>query len=197
MIALARALVRLVSFVLLLALATSGLAIAVFSIEGGKTGLSAQGLAKLVHLPQLRQTVAHFLHALEAGGSIALVALAAGLGAILLGLVLLVGVVVPRRERLLELSNDGAGRISARRRPLAQVARALIEPAKGLTEASVSVRPRRSSGGRVRVSAAHTRSARPADVEGEARRRLEGLTGEFKLRARIRTHPASGSGRAD
>ena len=185
MIVLARALVRLVGFVALLALAAAGLVLAVFCIGTGTSGPSLGYLAKLLHLASLRGTVGHWLGQLEAHGSVAAIAAACGFGAVLLGLLLLAGVLVPRRERLVTLSRGEPGTLAARRRPLAQVATTLVERVRGVTEARVRVRPLRRTGGRLSVRASHTRRADPGQVQAAVREALGGLTEPFKLKARL------------
>ena len=144
MIALARVLARLVGFLAAVALSAAGIVVAVFCISGGKTGPSLTQGAKDAHLPQLRGTTAHWLAQLEAHGSVAVIAGLCGLGAILLGLVLLVGIFVPRRERLVTLASGEGGTLAARRRALAHVATALVEPLTAITSTRVRVRPRRT-----------------------------------------------------
>jgi hypothetical protein len=186
MIVSARALVRLVGFVALVALAAGGLALAVFSIETGTSGPSLGRLAKLLHLGSLRATVGQWLGQLETHGSVAILAGACGIGAILLGLLLLAGVLVPRRERLVTLSRGEPGTVAARRRPLAQVATALVERERGVTEARVRVRPmRRRTGGRLSVRASRARRADPRQVQTAVREALRGITEPFKLKARV------------
>ena len=185
MIVLARALVRLVGFVLLVALAASGLALAVFCIGTGTTGPSLGNLARLLHLGSLRGTVGHWLGQLESPGSVAVLAAACGIGAILLGLLLLAGILVPRRERLVTLSRGEPGTVAARRRPLAQLATTLVERERGVTEARVRVRPMRRTGGRLSVRASRVRRADPAQVQAAVREALAGLTEPFKLKARV------------
>jgi len=185
MIVLARALVRLVGFVALVALAAAGLVLAVFCIGTGTSGPSLGRLAKLLHLASLRDTMGHWLGQLEAHGSVAVIALACGFGAILLGLLLLAGVLVPRRERLVTLSRGEPGTLAARRRPLAQVATALVERVRGVTKARVRVRPMRTTGGRLSVRASRTLRADPGQLQTAVREALDGLTGPFKLKARV------------
>ena len=185
MIAIARALARLVGFVMLLALAVAGLVLAVFCIGTGTSGPSLGNLAKLLHLSSLRGTVGHWLSQLEAHGSVALIALACGVGAVLLGLLLLAGLLVPRRERLVTLSRGEPGTLAARRRPLAQVATTLVERVRGVTKVRVRVRPLRRTGGRLSVKASRTRRADPGQVQAAVREALGGLTEPFKLRARV------------
>ena len=185
MIVLARALVRVVGFVALLALAAAGLVLAVFCIGTGTSGPSLGHLAMLLHLASLRETVGHWLGQLEAHGSVALIAGACGFGAVLFGLLLLAGLLVPRRERLVTLSRGEPGTLAARRRPLAQVATALVERVRGVTEVRVRVRPLRRTGGRLSVRTSRTRRADPGQVQAAVLEALGGLTDPFKLRARV------------
>jgi Family of unknown function (DUF6286) len=179
-----RALVRLVSFLLLLMLAVLGGAVAPFSIQGGDTGLSIPALAEIVRLPELRETLDGFLRALEGSGPVAAMTLLGATAAFLLGVLLLIGVLVPRRERMVALDSSERGKLAARRRPLAQLATALAERAEGVTQARVRVRPRRASGGRVDVRAERTPAAEPESVKQAVAQALEPLTGPFKLKAR-------------
>ena len=131
MILLARALVRVISFVLLVILAVAGLVLAVFCISTGTSGPSLGGLAHLLDLGSLRDTVGSWLGQLEASGAVAGIAAVCGLAAMLLGLLLLAGILVPRRERLVTLASGEHGTIAARRRPLAQAATALVAAGAG------------------------------------------------------------------
>jgi len=185
MILLARLLVRLLSFLLLVLLALAGLMLAVFSIGTGTSGPSLGGLASLLRLADLRDTVATWWGQLEADGPVAVVAGLCGLGAIVLGLVLLVGLLVPRRERLVKLASDGNGTVAARRRPLGQAAGTLVEQTRGVTDTKVRVQPGRRSGGRLRVRASRPRAAEAAQVRGAALEHLRNLTDPFELKARV------------
>lgn len=182
-----RALARLVTFLLLLALSITGLAVAIFSIRGDDRPLSLPALADNVRLPQLRDTVGDFFAQLEAPGNVALLSLLAGAAAVLLGVLLLVGALSSRKERLVVLERNEAGTLAARRRPLGQVAAALAEQARGVVTTSVKVRTRRRGrGGRVEVTALHPRDASPDEVRSAAGESLASLTGPFGLRSRIR-----------
>jgi hypothetical protein len=185
---LARALARLVSFVLLIVLAAAGLAIAVFSIDTGRHGPSLARLAADLHLYVARHAVGHWLGRLESGSAVALVAALCGLAAILLGLLLLTGLLAPQRERLITLSSSESGTLAARPRPLAAVAQALAEQARGVTVAKAAVRRyRRRDGARLRLRVSHpTKPAESVDavresVLGEVRE----LTDAFALTPRV------------
>ena len=179
-----RALVKLLSFVLLLALALLGAAVALFSIQGGDSGLSIPALAQIVQLPELRETLDGFLGAVERPGRVASMTVLAAVGAALLGALLLVAILVPRRERMVTLDSSERGTLTARRRPLGQLATSLAERAEGVTQARVRVRPRRTSGGRLRVRADRTRATQPESVKQSIAQALEPLTGPFNLRTR-------------
>lgn len=186
MILLLRTLTRLITFLLLLALAVFGGAVAVFSIGGGSGTFSLPGLAELIGLPVLRDDAGMLLRAVEAGGPIALVTALAALGAIVVGLLLLIGAFAPRRERLVVLEQDDSGTLAARRRPLARAAAALAEGTRGVTATRVRVRPRRRGrGGKLRVRASHPRTADPDQVRTAATSALEPLTGAFGLKATV------------
>ena len=183
-----RGLSKLLAVVLLLALALVGLAAAVACISGGTGTLSLPWLARTIQLPALRDTLNTFWLGLEGPGSAALLAAVCGLGAMVVGGLLIAGILVPRRERLVTLHDEGAvGSIAARRRPLGQVTAALVQPVGGVASAKVRVKPRRTSGGTVRVRADLPRTAEPAAVKKAIEERLEPLTGPFKLRTRVQT----------
>ncbi len=177
---LALALVRLVSFLLLLALAVLGLAVAVAAVNPG-------GVTELVGLPQLRDAVGGWFSDLAASGPIALASALGGAGAVLLGLVLLAGLLVPRRERLVRLASGDSGTISARRGPLAQIAGHLAEQVRGVTSSRTKVKSRRRGGGRLKVRVDRPRTAPPRAIKQAVAEQLENLAGPFKLKASVQT----------
>ena len=186
MILLLRAIARLVTFVLLLALAVCGLAMAVFSIGGSSSGdFSLPGLARLVHLGDLRDQAGELLHDLQGPGSVAGITALCGLAALALGVLLLVGALWPRRERLVILERGEGGTLAARRRVLGRVAGALAEQTRGVTATKVKVRPGRRRGGRLAVRADHSSTQQPQDVRQRTELALAPLTEAFGLRARI------------
>jgi Family of unknown function (DUF6286) len=175
-----RALVRVVSFVLLVALALLGLAAAVSAI-------APDSAADLLGLPALRDSAGGWLDALEHGGAGQTASALAGAGAMLLGLLLLIGVLIPRRERLVALRKTEHGTLGARRRALAAVAQALTEQARGVTAAKVKVRPRRRGGGRLKVRADRPRPTEARAVEHDVEEELRTLTGPFRLKASVKS----------
>ena len=85
------------------------------------------------------------------------------------------------------LERDGDTTLAARRRPLGQVAAALVEQGRGVTATKVKVRPkRRGAGGRVEVTAMRTADTNDADIKRAADEALQPLTSEFALKARVR-----------
>lgn len=189
-----RAVTRLITFVLLAALALAGLAVAVFSLEGGRHGLSLPALARLAHLPQLRHDVGRFLHALESSGPVAMLSALGGLGAAALGVLLLVGVLRSRRERLALLEAGERGTLAARRRPLGLIASALVEQARGIGQTRTRVRPRRRGrGGRLHIRIERPRGAASDETAKQrAASALHPLTEPFGLRSRVRVRHGRG-----
>lgn len=188
MIALTRALVRVLAFLLLVLLALAGLAAAIFSVQSGTATLGYANGLSLMGGPEVRDAVGSFLGDVEAGRRGLLLVLC-GAAAIGLGLWLLAGLLTPTRERVVGLvgGGEGPGRLAARPRPLAQAATALAEQVRGVTAARASVRPGRRSGGTLRVRADLPRTA-DADVTRRAvEERLRPLTEPFGLRARVQT----------
>ena len=182
-----RALARLTTFLLMVVLSVVGLAVAVFSVRGDERPLSLPALADNVRLPSLRDTVGDFLGQLEGPGNVALMSLLGGIAAVALGILLLIGALSSRRERLVLLQRGAEGTVAARRRPLGQVAAALAEQARGVVTTSVKVRTnRRGRGGRVEIVALHPRDQSADEVRGAATESLSSLTGPFGLRSRVR-----------
>jgi len=180
-----RGLMRVLGFLLLLALALVGGALAVFSIEGGDSGLSVPALAGHLGLPGVRDTVEGFLSGLEDGSAGRVLPFLAALGVAALALLLLPGVFVPARERLVSLGS-GEGRLNARRRPLAQAAGALAARTEGVTAVKAKVRPGRRLA-TVKVRADVTRAVSAEEVRSAIEQSLAPLTEAFDLKARVQT----------
>ena len=188
MVLVCRALTRLVTFVLLAALALAGLLVALFAIGGGgASGWSLPGLAELARLADLRDTVGAWFVQLEAPGSPALYSTLGGLCSVVAGVIMLIGSLAPRREPVVVLESDRGGRIAARRRPLADIAALLAARTRGVTVTQARVSPaRRGRGGRLRVLASHPRSSPPDEIERQALEAVEPLASGFGLKARVR-----------
>ncbi|MGI8902266.1 MAG: hypothetical protein ACR2IP_01050 [Solirubrobacteraceae bacterium] len=198
MVLLARMLARLLSLAALLVLAAAGLAAAIFCIEGRHSTLSLPSLASDLHLAPLRDSVGQWLGRLEAHGPTATVAALCGAGAILLGVVVLVGALVPRRERLVVLRDGPDGVLAARRRALGQGALTLVEQPRVIVAAKVRARPRRGKpGGTLKVRVWPVQET-PGGEEAarSATAALAPLTESLMLRARVRARkPRRAAGR--
>lgn len=187
MILLLRGLARLVGVLLMALLALVGLAAAVFSIQGGESTLSLPQLASLLHLPELERSTGTLLRGLEANGPVAQASALAGVGAMVAGLALLAGVLVPRRERLVEIEDGDGGSLAARRSALRQVAVAQMEQSRECLRAKARVRPRRNGpGGRLQVTSFHAESISDNQAKEAARRQLSPLAESLHLRLRAR-----------
>ncbi len=176
----ARALVRLVALLLLVAVALLGLAAVAAAVDPA-------GVTGLIGLPPLRDRVGGWFDDLATGGPVARFSALAGAGAVLLGLVLLAGLLVPRRERLVRLAGTEHGTLDARRRPLAQMAGHLAEQVRGVTGARTTVKARRRGAARLRVRADRPRNVPAAATKQAVTAQLEPLTGPFKLKANVQT----------
>jgi hypothetical protein len=181
-----RAIARVITFALLVVLAICGLAIAIFAIGWSRTGdFNLPGLAQLVHLGGLRDQVGELLRDLEAPGPVAGIAALCGVAAVALGLLLLVGALGRRRERLVILQTSDDGTLAARRRVLARVATALAEQPRGVTATKVKVSPGRRGGGRLAVRTDYSRTQQPQEVSQRTQLALAPLTEPFGLRVRV------------
>lgn len=189
-------LARLVGVVWMVVLALLGLGVAMFCFDAVITLGSARP-DRLLGLPGVRRHVGRFLDRVAAPGSTAGLALLCGLGAMLLGVLLLIGVLGRRRQRLAILERDGqTGAVAARPKPLRDMARALAEPARGATSVK---RPRlslsrRGTRGRLKVDATRTRTADPAEVKAAVEQAVAPISEPFHLKPRVRVRlGASGS----
>ncbi|MGA2014336.1 MAG: hypothetical protein ABSH51_27930 [Solirubrobacteraceae bacterium] len=186
MILVLRSVARLLTIGLFVVLAACGLAIAVFSIGGSRKGdFNLPGLARLVHLGDLRNQVGEMLRDLAAPGPVAVVTVLCGLGGIAVGLLLLVGMFWPRRERLVVLETSKEGTLAARRRVFGRVAGALAEQVRGVTASKAKVLPGRWRGGRLWVRVYHSRAGESEDLRQRTLLALAPLTEAFGLRARL------------
>jgi hypothetical protein len=192
----ARGLARLLAALLAAALAVAGLAVALFSIQGGSATLSLPGLAARLHLGDLQVTAGMWLGDLQADGPVARVAALAGAGAVALGLLLLFGVLGRRRERLIVMRSDDDGTIAARPRAVGQAAVALGEQSRDVLRATDrTTARRRGAGGRLRLTIYHAPSTDGAGTTDAGRVRIQGLVDAFSLRADVRGRaPRRGSG---
>lgn len=196
MIPLARVLARLVGTVLLVILAVGGIVVAVFCIQGYEQTLSLPHLASLLHLDDLRDTLGGWLESLEASGPDAALAALCGLGAIALGLLLLIGALVPGRDRLLTVEESEEGRLTAQRRPAQKALESVAERPGDVLAARARIRPRRSGGGgTASLTLVRTKTRDESPRADRARADLESL--EQSLELRVSSHdrrPRKGTG---
>jgi len=187
MVLVLRALAALIGLLLLVVLAAAGLAAAIFSLQAGDGTLSLSDLASLLSLDGVRDSVGGWLTGLEAGGPVAVVAALSGAGAVLLGLALLIGALVPHRERLLIIERSPQGVLSAKRRAAASALQDLSQQPRVVLAAKVRVRPRRRRiGGRARITLVHAQTPEPSRVLAAARGASEPLAEQLSLRLRTR-----------
>jgi hypothetical protein len=193
-----RVLARIVVLVLLVMLSLGGFAVAVFSIQGGDRPLSLPGLAEQVLLPEAEDDVGGYLARLEAPGPLAKRSALAGAGAVLAGALLLLGLLAPRRERLVVFDEGARGRLAARRRPLAGAAEALAGQVRGVTDARARVRPPgRVRGGQLRVRVSRRRSHQDREVEERVQGALAPLVAAAPVRPRVEARAAKRGARVE
>ena len=180
MILLLRGLARLVGFLLLIVLALLGLGALVIAVSGGSPDSAAS-----LGLPSVRDGVGTFLASLEAGDASA-AAILGLVGAVVLGVAILVGALVSPRERLFLLEEGDGGRLTARRRAVWQAATVLAEREREVTDSTVRARPaRRGSGGRLTVKARTRRAEEREEAERRATTALEPVTEAFGLTTQV------------
>ena len=182
-----RALSRVIGMLLMLALALACLGVALYCLDA-LISLGSIRPDRLLHLPSVRHHLGHFLTQIAAPGTTADLALAGGVVAVLIGLMLLAGVLRSSRERLVGLASGRDGSLAARPRTIRAMAQALAEQAPGATSIQ---RPqlklsRRGTRGRLKVTAARTPTSDRREVQAAVTRQLEALSGPFHLRARVR-----------
>lgn len=176
----ARAITRLIALVLLPLLGLVSLAFAVAAIIGGS---SARSFAHTTELTQAWREVGTFLsHTAPAGGNSVLLA---GAGAVVVGLVLLVGALAPARDRELALDDRD---LTIGRRALRNAASSLAGAPRGTTDTKVRLKTRRlRSGGRLRVTATRSPRAQAAPIKQALGERVGPLATAFSLSTKITT----------
>ena len=176
MILLLRGLVRLLGFLLLVALALLGLGFALAALLDDQLGVQLEG-----------SEVSRWLERLAGDGTQALEAVIGG-GMVLLGLLLLIGALAPRRERRAVLAEGEQGTLDARRRALTQMFTALAERTRGVTHAKAKLRlGRRPRQGRLVLRVERPRTAESATVREAVRSEVGELAGAFGLKTRVQT----------
>lgn len=178
-----RLLAAVVGFLLLVAVAVGGVVVAIFCIRGATATLSLHHLASLISLPGLRDKIGPFLASLEADGPAAALAALCGAGAILLGIGLMVGALVPRRERILVVERSDRGTISARRRAAGSALVDLAERPREILSAKARVSPnRKRTGGHARLKLTEAAGTDERPKAEQARTDLKDLAGALSLK---------------
>ena len=183
-----KALSRLVEMLLMAAIALIGLGVGLYCLDG-LISLGSARPDRLLHLPRLRFHVGQWLAQIGAPGSDAILALIAGIVAVLVGLLLLVGLLGSRRERLLLIEDDDKqGSLAARPRTLTQMFRAESERTPGVTGVKrPKIRLARSGRrGRVKVLAARGPDPDAGTVDSAVHERLDPISEELHLSPNIR-----------
>lgn len=182
-----RPLTRLIGAAWALALGLLGLGIALYCLDG-LVSLGSARPDRLLGLVSVRRHVGRFLDQVAAHGTIAGLALLCGLGAMLIGVVLLVSTISSRRQRLAVLEHDTEGTLAARPRILRAMAGALAEQARGATSVK---RPkislsRRGTRGRLTVNASRAGTSNPKEVKRAVQDAVAPIGEPFKLKSRVR-----------
>jgi hypothetical protein len=178
-----RLLAAVVGFILLVVVAVGGVVVAIFCIRGATATLSLHHLASLISLPALRNKVGPFLSSLEADGPAAALAALCGAGAILLGIALLFGALMPRRERVLIVERSDRGTIAARRRAAGNALVDLAERPREVIGAKAKVSPNRSrTGGRARLKLTEAAGTDERPKAEQARTDLKDLAESLSLK---------------
>lgn len=180
-------LARLIGAVWMIALALFGLGVAMYCFAAVITLGSARP-DRLLDLPSVRSHVGRWLDQVAAPGSTAGLALLCGLGAMLLGVLLLIGVLGRRKQRVAILDHDDSdGTVAARPRPLRDMTLALAEQARGATSIK---RPRlslsrRGTRGRLKLNATRTRTSDPQEVKDAVISAVQPISDPFHLKPRV------------
>lgn len=186
-----RGISRVVGALLMVALALLGLGLALYCLDA-LVSLGSVRPDRLLHLPTVRRDVGNWLHQVAAPGVTAGLALACGLGAMLIGVLLLIGTLRSPRQRLAILDTGDDGTLAARPRVLRTVAAVLAARADGVTRVRrprVSL-SRRGTRGRLRVVAYRTSSSDAQSVGREIDEELTPVSEPFHLRPRVRLQVA-------
>ena len=178
-----RLLAAVLGFLLLVVIAVGGLVIALFCLRAGDATLSLPHLASLLTLDDLRDTVGDWLSSLGASGPAAALAALCGAGAVLLGIALIVGAMMPRRERILVIERGDCGTIAARRRAAGNALVSLAERPREILGAKAKVRPnRKRPGGRVRIKLTEAAGTDERSSAEQARTELNELGEALSLK---------------
>jgi hypothetical protein len=194
---LARALARLVGAIWVVMIALFGLGVALYCFDA-LVSLGSVRPDRLVHLSSVSRHVGRFLAQVAAPGTTAALALLCGLGAMAIGVLLLVGTLRSSRQRLAVLEADsGTGTVAARPRVLAEMSRHLAEQTEGAARVK---RPRLSLSrtgrrGRLTVHSTRTRTSDSRTVKQALTAAVAPVSEPFALRPRVSVRVSEGRGR--
>lgn len=194
---LARAFSRTIGILLMVALALLGLGVALYCLDA-LVGLGAARPDRVLDLPSVRSGTGRFLAQVAAPGVTAGLALLCGLGAVTLGMLLLVGLLRSRRRRVAVMERPGdGGRLAAKPGPLRDMARALAQQ----TPATAVQRPRlalsrNGDRGRMTLCATRPRTTEAATLRRALEESLRPISEPFGLKPRIRVREATQGERA-
>lgn len=197
MVLILRPVARLVGAVWMIVIGLFGLAVALYCLDG-LIKLGSARPDRLLHAQRISRHVGRFLEQISAPGSTAWLALLCGLGAMALGLIVLVGTLRSSRQRLAVLDADsGTGTVAARPRVLGDMTRDLARQTEGAARVK---RPRLSlsrSGrrGRLTVRGNRTRTSDPTAVKQAVIEAVKPVSEPFSLRPRVSLNPSQGRGR--
>lgn len=186
-----KALSRLLEMLLMAAIALLGIGVGLYCLSG-LISLGSARPDRLLHLPRVRHAVGHFLVQINSPGPVAVLALICGIGAVVIGLLLLIGMFGTRRERLLTVEHDAErGDLLARPRTISGMVRDVALRTPGVTSAKrPTVRVSRDGRrGRLRVLASRGPDSDGGAVDTALHERIdpiaEGLHLKENLRARL------------
>ncbi len=185
---LARGVARVVASILLPVLALAALVLAAASAAGGALTRDA---ASAVGLTDAWRSVGDAL----GGGELADAQTVAIVGAALLaaGLIVLIGVLVPTKDRDLPLQGDPD--LAVRRGALRGAVQAQAKSVRGVPDAHVRVRARRlRRGGTARITATNGTRQPDGPIVEKVRSSIAPLTEAFGLRTRVRASNARRKG---
>ncbi len=183
-----RVIARVIGMLWMLTIALFGLGATLFCLDGF-ISLGSARPDRLIGLPGVHRHVGRFLDQIAAPGPTAGLALLCGLGAMLLGLLLLLGTLRSSPQRLAVLNSDsGGGTLAAKPKAIKEMVRALAEQTAGATNVK---RPklrlsRRGTRGKLKVTVSHAQTSDRREVQRAVQGQLEPISGPFGLRARVR-----------
>lgn len=194
---LARPLAHLVGAIWMVVIALFGIGVALYCVDA-VVNLGSVRPDRLLHLAGVRRHVGRFLAQISAPGSTAGLALVCGLGAMAIGVLLLVGTLRSSRQRLAVLDADSeTGTVAARPRVLGEMSRQLAEQTEGAARVN---RPRVSLSrggrrGRLKVRSTRTRASDPQAVRRALTDAVAPVSEPFSLTPRVSVKVADGRGR--